>query len=112
VHQQFVDLSREVGLKIHCAAVSVVKNEKWLKAGHAVMVMISSYRMNRDKAPHWVVVTACDDLCIYMHDFDAEDVISSELDCQHIPIVKEDFSKMTAYGNSRFSAALLLKRVS
>jgi hypothetical protein len=76
------------------------------------MVMISSYRMNRYKAPHWVVVTACDDLCIYMHDFDAEDVISSELDCQHIPIVKEDFSKMTAYGNSRFSAALLLKRVS
>lgn len=112
VHQQFIERSRQAKIKIHCSAVSVSKIEKWLKAGHAVMVLISSYRMNGDKAPHWVVVTACDDLCIYVHDPDPDTdrVMVSELDYQHIPVAKEDFAKMTTYGSSRFSAALLLKR--
>ncbi len=110
VHRQFVERSREAGIPIHHAAVTVPKIKKWLAAGYAVMVLISSYRMNGDKAPHWVVVTASDELCFYVHDPDTDKVTLSELDCQHIPIAKEDFAKMTTYGSNRFSSALLLKR--
>ena len=114
VHKQFLTRSREAGISIHHAAVSVPKIEKWLDAGHAVTVLISSYRITGDKAPHWVVVTASDELCLYVHDpdpdTDPEKLPFSEMDCQHIPIAKEDFAKMTIYGSNRFSAALLLKR--
>ncbi len=110
VHQQFLDRSKEAGIPIYCASVTVSKIEKWLSAGYAVIVLISSYRMSGDKAPHWVVVTASDKLCFYLHDSDPDKVIRSELYCQHIPVAKQDFAKMTTYGATRFSAALLIKQ--
>jgi ribosomal protein S18 acetylase RimI-like enzyme len=109
VHQQFLQRSRATDIAIHRAKVTATKIEKWLSEGYAVVVLIGSYRMNGDKAPHWVVVTASDELCFYVHDPDTEKVTRSELDCQHIPIAKEDFAKMTSYGSTRFSTALLLK---
>jgi hypothetical protein len=105
-----LDRSRESGIEIQCAAVTVAKIENWLSAGYAVIVLISSYRMNGDKAPHWVVVTASDELCFYLHDSDTDKLTLSELDCQHIPVAKEDFAKMTTYGGNRFSAALLIRK--
>lgn len=108
VHQQFLEQSRQVGIEIHYEPGSVSKIEQWLAAGLAVMVLISSYRLNGDKAPHWVVITACDELCFYVHDPDLEKLTRSELDCQHIPIAKYEFAKMTTYGSQRFSAALLI----
>jgi ribosomal protein S18 acetylase RimI-like enzyme len=109
VHAQFLDRARAAGIGIQEAAVTVSKIEQWLVDGDAVIVLISSYRLNGDKAPHWVVVTASDELCFYLHDPDAEKVTPSELDCQHIPVAKDDFAKMTTYGSNRFSAAILLK---
>lgn len=110
VHQQFLQRTRKARIPIHREAVTVPKIEKWLVAGHAVLVLISSYRMNGDKAPHWVVVTASDELCLYLHDPDTDKVTLSELDCQHIPVAKEDFAKMTNYGTTRFSAAVILRK--
>lgn len=109
VHTQFLERTRSAGIEIQETAVTVPKIEQWLTDGYAVIVLISSYRLNGDKAPHWVVVTASDDLCFYLHDPDAEKVTPSELDCQHIPVAKDDFAKMTTYGSNRFSAAILLQ---
>jgi ribosomal protein S18 acetylase RimI-like enzyme len=110
VHQQFLRRTRKAGIAIQREAVTVPKIEKWLAGGYAVLVLISSYRMNGDKAPHWVVVTAGDELCLYLHDPDTDKVTLSELDCQHIPVAKEDFAKMTSYGGSRFSAAVIIRK--
>ncbi|MFT4900947.1 MAG: ribosomal protein S18 acetylase RimI-like enzyme [Lentimonas sp.] len=108
VHHQFVARCREGRIPVHHEAVSVAKIESWLQSGFSVLVMVSSYRMNGDKAPHWVVVTASDELCLYLHDPEMDKHTRTELDCQHIPIAKEDFSKMTCYGSSRCSTALLI----
>lgn len=110
VHQQFVERAQTAQIPVHYEPVSVAKIESWLAVGSSVLVLVSSYRLNGDKAPHWVVVTACDELCLYVHDSDMDDEPRSELDCQHIPIAKEDFAKMTSYGSSRFSTALRIAR--
>ncbi len=109
VHEQFLERSRNANIPIACEAVSVSKIEERLASGECVMVLISSYRLNGDKAPHWVVVTASDELCFYIHDPDTFKLTSSELDCQYIPVAKEDFARMTNYGRNRFSAALFFK---
>ena len=109
VHAQFQERAQAAGIRIQEAVVTVPKIEQWLAQGFAVIVLISSYRLNGDKAPHWVVVTASDELCFYLHDPDAEKVTLSILDCQHIPVAKDDFAKMTNYGSHRFSAAILLQ---
>lgn len=110
VHRQFSQRTRKARIPVHREAVTVPKIEAWLAKGYAVLVLISSYRMNGDKAPHWVVVTASDELCLYLHDPDTDKVTLSELDCQHIPVAKEDFAKMTGYGSTRFSSAVILRK--
>ena len=110
VHQQFMARGRAAGLQVVQEAITVLQLERWLREGALVMVLISSYRLNGDKAPHWVVVTAQDELCFYLHDPDVEKLTRSSLDCQNIPIAKEDFAKMLAYGSNRYSAAVILHR--
>jgi len=109
VHAQFIERSADAGIPIAYEPVTVSMIEDRLSRGDSVMVLISSYRLNGDKAPHWVVVTASDELCFYIHDPDTYKLTSSELDCQYIPVAKEDFAKMTNYGRNRFSAALFLR---
>jgi len=110
VHQQFMARAHLSGLPIVHEPVTIKQLQVWLESGDLVMVMISSYRINGDKAPHWVVVTAQDELCFYVHDPDVEKLTRSSLDCQDIPIAKEDFGGMLSYGSNRFSAAVVLHR--
>ncbi|HKK19224.1 MAG TPA: GNAT family N-acetyltransferase/peptidase C39 family protein [Opitutales bacterium] len=110
VHQQFMERGRVSHLPIVHEAVTLTQLEAWLAEKALVMVLISSYRLNNDKAPHWVVVTAQDELCFYLHDPDVEKLTRSSLDCQDIPIAKEDFGKMLIYGSNRYSAAVVLHR--
>jgi hypothetical protein len=106
VHQHFLDQCTSENISIRYAAVTVASIQESITKGLPVLVLISSYRMNGDKAPHWVVVTGSDDLCFYVHDPDTQKITSNDLDCQHIPVAKIDFAKMVIYGTSRFSAAL------
>lgn len=110
VHQQFMARGHAAGLPIIHEAVTALQLERWLGEGALVMVLISSYRLNGDKAPHWVVVTAQDELCFYLHDPDVDKLTRSSLDCQNIPIAKEDFAKMLCYGSNRYSSAVILRR--
>jgi ribosomal protein S18 acetylase RimI-like enzyme len=110
VHEQFLERSEARKIPIRYEAVTVAEIELRLSRGEFVMVLISSYRLNGDKAPHWVVVTASDELCFYLHDPDTDKLTISELDCQYIPVAKEDFAKMINYGRNRFSAALFFKK--
>jgi ribosomal protein S18 acetylase RimI-like enzyme len=109
VHEQFIQRSQAQGICIRCEAVTVAEIESRLEQGEFVMVMISSYRLNGDKAPHWVVVTAFDELCFYLHDPDTDKLTISELDCQYIPVAKDEFARMINYGRSRFSVALFFQ---
>jgi len=42
-----------------------------------------------------------DDDCLYMHDPDPDDGRQSEIDCQFIPIAREDFDRMSCFGKNR-----------
>lgn len=110
VHAHFLAQCEAEKLTVNCNAVSVGLIENWVEEGYQVLVLISSYRMHGDKAPHWVIITGVDDLCFYVHDPDTQKITKSEMDSQHIPVAKEDFSKMVSYGNNRFSTALCLSK--
>jgi hypothetical protein len=79
-----------------------------LKRQHAVMMLISTYLMDGKKAPHWVAVTGVDEDCIYVHDPDVDEKTQDALDCQHIPIARDDFSAMSSFGSSRLRAAVII----
>jgi hypothetical protein len=108
VHAQFLARSKQRKIPVFYKPLTVSEIESRLQKGQFVLVMISSYRLNGDKAPHWVVVTACDNLCVYLHDPDTDLQKIREVDCQFIPVAKDEFAKMISYGRNRFSTALFL----
>lgn len=81
-----------------------------LKAGFRPVVLISSYRFTRLKAPHWVIITGCDDEFVYLHDPDIDhSKLKRSLDCQHLPVSHEEFLRMAVFGIQRVRAAVMLR---
>lgn len=78
-------------------------------AGGIPVVLISSYRLTRSKAPHWVVVTGCDDDFVYLHDPDLDHSrYRQRLDCQHVPLTHDEFERMSVFGKDKIRAALVI----
>lgn len=81
-----------------------------LQAGFKPVVLISSYRFTRLKAPHWVLITACDEEFVYLHDPDVDHSRHKRsLDCQHLPVSHAEFLRMTVFGRQRVRAAVMLR---
>jgi ribosomal protein S18 acetylase RimI-like enzyme/predicted double-glycine peptidase len=81
-------------------------NQGWIP-----IIIISSYRIYREKSPHWVVITGYDDKYIYFHDpFVDYEQDKSPTDCINMFMTKKDFDRMTKYGKKGMRAALLIRK--
>jgi ribosomal protein S18 acetylase RimI-like enzyme len=100
--------AEEQSVKIHYANITQNDLIEAFNAGAIPLVLISTFRMDRKKAPHWVVMSGSDEDCLYMHDPDPEEGRQSEVDCQYIPVAREDFDRMSCFGKNRLRAAVIL----
>ena len=100
--------AQEQDIKIHYANISQNELISAFKSGAIPLILISTFQMDRKKAPHWVVMSGFDDDCLYMHDPDPEEGRQSELDCQFIPIACEDFDRMSSFGKNRLRTAVIV----
>ncbi len=107
VDLQFRRKAKDAGISIDYSDTPLKKVETALKAGQAAIILISTFRTTGSKAPHWVTATAIDELCLYVNDPDPAEN-QTAVDCQHIPIAREDFAKMSVYGNSRLRTAVII----
>ncbi|MEQ1529243.1 MAG: peptidase C39 family protein, partial [Methylococcales bacterium] len=110
VDNAFKRQAQEQAIPIHYSNVSQTDLINAFKAGAIPLILISTYRMDRKKAPHWVVMSGFDDDCLYMHDPDpdSEQGRQSELDCQFIPIAFEDFDRISCFGKTRLRTAVIV----
>lgn len=109
VHQQFVEQAHEQGIAVRHADVSQQDIAHYIDQGAVVVVLISSYRLDRKKAPHWVTVTAIDNECLYVNDPDPSLEEQTGLDCEDLPIAREDFSRMSQFGQSKLRTAVIIR---
>jgi len=110
VDRQFRDRARKEKIKVVYSDLSQAQIARALERRHAVIILISTYLMDGKKAPHWVAVTGMDDECIYVHDPDVDEKLEDTLDCQHIPVARANFAKMSTFGNDRLRTAIILKK--
>lgn len=108
VHNQFLDRCKHKQVAIHYQAMTLMDISESLRQGKAVLILISTYRLDEKKAPHWVVVTGVDENCLFVHDPDREESLQTPIDCQYVPIAKQDFDKMAAFGSQRLRAAVTI----
>jgi ribosomal-protein-alanine acetyltransferase len=98
----------EQEITIHYVDITQDELISAFKAGAIPLILISTFLMDRKKTPHWVVMSGFDDDCLYMHDSDPDDGRQSELDCQFIPIAREDFDRMSCFGKNRLRTAVII----
>jgi ribosomal-protein-alanine acetyltransferase len=98
----------EQGITLHFANITQNELIAAFKTGAIPVILISTFLLDRKKAPHWVVMSGFDDDCLYMHDPDPDDGRQSEIDCQFIPIAREDFDRMSCFGKNRLRTAVII----
>ncbi|BBN80908.1 GNAT family N-acetyltransferase [Pseudoalteromonas sp. A25] len=111
VHDEFIAQAYNLGCELNETPLELERLYELLKAGYGVLMLISTYRLDGKKAPHWVCVTAIDEHCVYVHDPDL-DASQQAIDCQHVPIGLEEFSKMATFGKNRLRAAIAIAKLS
>jgi len=107
VEQQFRRQAELEKMPVSYAEISQSDLQQWLSLGKVVVMLISTWRMDGRKAPHWVVVSAFDDQCFYLHDPDPDDDRFA-FDCQYVPIARDDFDRMSTFGSRRLRTCVVL----
>ncbi|MFA7552704.1 MAG: GNAT family N-acetyltransferase/peptidase C39 family protein [Spongiibacteraceae bacterium] len=110
VDQQFRTKAKTQKIAVKQRDVSQADIAQWLSEGAAIIILISTYRMDGKKSPHWVTISGIDDECLYVHDPDPIDDKYSSVDCQYIPIARADFAKMSAFGSEKLRTCVVLRR--
>ncbi|MCQ8876912.1 GNAT family N-acetyltransferase/peptidase C39 family protein [Pseudoalteromonas shioyasakiensis] len=108
VHDQFVIEAIKQKLDVKYQDLTLEHIEYWLSQKMAVLLLISTYRFDGKKSPHWVCVTHLDEHCLYVHDPFCDTEKQLAIDCQHVPIARADFSKMAAFGANRLQTAVAI----
>lgn len=101
--------AEEQGIAVQYANITQNDLIAAFESGAIPLILISTFSMDRKKAPHWVVMSGFDNDCLYMHDSDPDEGRQSELDCQFIPIAREDFDRMSCFGKTRLRTAVIVR---
>lgn len=118
VHEAFQKQIKAAGVPVHYADIDQQQLAQSFAEGANVLILISTYRMDRKKTPHWVVLSGYDERCLFVHDPDLEvgphqDIAGEQrnaMECHHLPIARDDFAAMSRFGGNRLRAAVILRR--
>lgn len=119
VHGQFMEQIESAQIPVVYEEINQQDLVEAYSEGANVLILISTYRLDRKKVPHWVVLSGYDDDCLYVHDPDLDDEEKSKkkgknktaIDCQHLPIARDSFAAMSQYGGNRLRCAVIIRPI-
>jgi ribosomal protein S18 acetylase RimI-like enzyme len=110
IHEDFLARSREQAIPMSGFPKSLDTLKEHLAEGWAVILLISTYRFNRSKEPHWVWLVHIDEGYAYINDPDVDaEHWQSALDNIYVPVPIKDFEQMMKYGSTPYRSAILLR---
>ena len=111
VHEDFLERLRDTGITLQIQDISPEHLQAILRSGKAIIALISTWRLNRNKAPHWVFVAGADEQFVYINDPDILDnAWQSETDYIRVPISISEFINMACFGRRRLRCLLILDK--
>jgi hypothetical protein len=111
VQRDFEKHISETDIRVHRKPISIKNLSKAIGNGSVPIVLISTYRLTSNKAPHWVTITGIDDDFVYVHDSESDDDSGkSSIDRYHVPIERRLFERMSRYGSRGMRASIVLSR--
>ncbi|SFP89976.1 ribosomal-protein-alanine acetyltransferase [Nitrosomonas cryotolerans] len=111
VQRDFMRQLEQTQVRKHYHSITMPELVAHLDEGRIPLILISTYRINRNKAPHWVLLTAHDPHFIYMHDPDVDTKqYANDTDNFYVPISKPEFVAMAKFGRTQLRAAVVISR--
>jgi len=109
VHEDMLEEMASLGVPLQRRAVPPEELEALFAGGGIPLVLISSYRIYKERFPHWVVITGFDDRYVYMHDpYIDTDYGETIADCINMPVLRKDFAAMSRYGRGNQRAVVVV----
>jgi hypothetical protein len=111
VHEDFQKRLRDTDVEIHAHDPAPGDVADMLNSGQALVALISTWRLNRNKAPHWVFVADADEDFVYISDPDQrEETWQSETDYIQVPVSVDEFVSMACFGRRRLRCLIALEK--
>lgn len=111
IHHDFAQQASACNLPVEPFPKDIEAIREALRAGEQIILLISTYRMNRSKGPHWIWLVNIDDEYAYFNDPEVdEDEWKTSVDTVYVPVPVQDFAKMIKYGRNQYRAAVLISR--
>ncbi|QHS14133.1 GNAT family N-acetyltransferase/peptidase C39 family protein [Shewanella sp. Arc9-LZ] len=108
VHDDFCQQLISQGVEIHNAAPTLVQIKHWIDSGYAVLLMISTYRFNGEKGPHWVVLSGYNEQFMFIHDPFVE-AQKDAINAAYVPISQSELAQVMQYGKQKQVSCLVVK---
>jgi ribosomal-protein-alanine acetyltransferase len=109
VHEDFLAQIRDTDIQLKVHTVEAEELDRILQSGLPVIALISTWRLNRNKAPHWVYVAGSDEEFVYINDSDiSDDPHATQTDYIQVPIDRHVFRDMARFGQKRLRCLLVI----
>ncbi|WPC74690.1 GNAT family N-acetyltransferase/peptidase C39 family protein [Vibrio porteresiae] len=109
VHQDFCRQLEEQEVEIIDAPPSQADFEAWIREGACVLLLISTYRFDGKKEPHWIILSGMSEKFFFFHDPHAEtenDIIASG----YVPIGKAALQQIICFGKQKQISCVVIKK--
>jgi len=108
VHEDFVARMRDTDIQVFYEPLRPEILHHHLRSGDSIITLISTWRFNRNKAPHWVFVAAADEDYVYLHDPDSDSGMHPQTDYMAVPVPLDAFVQMACFGRSKLRSTVVL----
>lgn len=109
IHKEFVRKVEAQNIAVQPFPKELESIREALRQKEKLILLISTYRLNRCKEPHWIWLVDMDDEYAYFNDPDVDiEQWKAPMDSIYVPVPLHDFAKMIKFGRTQFRAAILI----
>ncbi|EGQ7930839.1 GNAT family N-acetyltransferase [Vibrio vulnificus] len=107
VHQDFCQQLEEYPVSTIEAPPSQSQLEEWISMGASVLLLISTYRFNGSKEPHWVLLSGMSERFFFIHDPHAESE-EEAMASAHVTVSKKALAQIIGFGKQKHTACVVI----
>lgn len=108
VHEDFLAKTEALGVPVQYFDFPFEEIMAGIYRGWVPVVLISTYRLTGEKAPHYVAITGFDSEYVYFNDPNLEAFDFNRSRARHVKISIDEFARMRRYGKDLYKSVIFI----